>query len=154
MHPIIKLYSQDIDQVKLIAASVAKTLKIGDVVALKGELGSGKTKFSEFMINAILLSDTKITSPTFNIVNLYNVNSRFPSEPDFNIWHFDLYRLKEKSEIHQLGIEDAFNTGISIIEWPEIIKDILPANTIYIELLFSHNSIYRDIYIENFEYNL
>jgi tRNA threonylcarbamoyladenosine biosynthesis protein TsaE len=81
-------------------------------------------------------------APHFNLVHTYDSRAG-------KIWHFDLYRLKDRSEIYELGIEDAFSSGISIIEWPEIIEDLLPKSAINIHLDFSEDEDCRDLVIGN-----
>jgi tRNA threonylcarbamoyladenosine biosynthesis protein TsaE len=135
-----KISNCDLVKLSEIAADLAKTLRIEDIVCLRGDLGVGKTTFSKLLINALLSSPQEITSPTFNLVHTYD-------SPHGKIWHFDLYRLKDKNEIYELGIEDAFSNGISIIEWPEIIEDLLPKSVISIDLSFSQDESCRDLVI-------
>lgn len=92
-----------------------------------GDLGAGKTKFTEGLLSFWNLQD-EISSPTFNIVNEY-------SNDDINIFHFDVYRLSDIDEFYAIGGLEYFEKGISIIEWGEIIKDILPKNYIKVEIL-------------------
>lgn len=105
-------------QTKDLALLLSKQLKSGSAVLLKGDLGAGKTTFAQFMIQAFCGEQVVVTSPTFNLVHTYEAR-------DFTIWHFDLYRLKDPKEIHELGLEDALRYGVSIIEWPELIEDML-----------------------------
>ena len=106
-----------------IAQYIISTIKIGDVIALRGNLGAGKTTLSKFIINILKNDQEKereeVTSPTFNLVTTYDSDKG-------EIWHFDLYRLENKNEVFELGIEDAFQQAITIIEWPEIIENIIP----------------------------
>lgn len=95
-----------------------------------GELGSGKTKFTEGFLSYFGLSD-EISSPTFTIVNEY-------SKPDVNIFHFDVYRLSDISEFYEIGGEEYFEKGICIIEWGEIIEEALPKD--YIKISFKKDS--------------
>ena len=92
-----------------------------------GELGSGKTKFVEGFLQNYNLQD-EISSPTFNIINEYISNKN-------NIYHFDVYRLADSDEFYAIGGPEYFEKGISIIEWGEIIEDILPKNHIKVEIL-------------------
>ncbi len=131
----------DLSGLKDTAVLISKKLKVGDVLCLRGDLGAGKTTFSKFLINALLEDAQEITSPTFNLVHTYDAKVG-------KIWHFDLYRLKHIEEIYELGIEDAFISGISIIEWPEIIEDLLPKSAINIYLEFSPQEGFRDLVIE------
>ncbi len=89
-------------------------------------MGSGKTKFTQGILEFFGLED-EISSPTFTIVNEYK-------NENISIYHFDVYRLKDEMEFYDIGGEEYFGNGICIIEWGEIIKSILPENTIYIDL--------------------
>ncbi len=101
-----------------IAAQFAKTLKLGDIVALHGTLGVGKTAFTRGVIQT--LSDAKeVPSPTFTLLQTYDT-------AHFTLYHFDMYRLKSPEEAYEIGIEDAFADGVSFIEWPEKIGSLLP----------------------------
>ena len=106
------------------AYNLASKLNIGDVVVLTGELGSGKTKFTEGFLKYFGL-DKEISSPTFNIVNEYK-------KDNINIYHFDVYRLEDVSEFYAIGGEEYFSSGICIIEWGELIEEALPDNCIRI----------------------
>ncbi|MDR2526443.1 MAG: tRNA (adenosine(37)-N6)-threonylcarbamoyltransferase complex ATPase subunit type 1 TsaE [Rickettsiales bacterium] len=102
-----------VDETQKIASAIADQFKIGDVVLLNGVLGAGKTYFISCIIRHILGDNTiNVTSPTFNLVKEYICK-------DYTIYHFDLYRLKQSKELYELGIEDAFENGISFIEWGE-----------------------------------
>ena len=106
------------------ASKLASKLHVGDVVVLSGELGAGKTKFTEGFLKYFGL-DKEISSPTFNIVNEYRTNN-------IKIYHFDVYRLEDVSEFYAIGGEDYFSSGICIIEWGELIEEALPDNCIRI----------------------
>lgn len=112
-----------------IAKKLAYFLKSKDIVVLTGELGSGKTKFVEGFLSYFNLQD-EISSPTFNIVNEYNTLK-------YNIYHFDVYRLEDIEEFLAIGGEEYFENGICLIEWGEIIQDILPKD--YIHITFRKN---------------
>ena len=111
-----------------LGVKIASSLKNGDVIALYGDLGSGKTR----LVKGICLGlDVKqmVNSPTFIIVNEYN-STKF-----HNIFHFDLYRLKSEDEILAMGFDDYMNNrGIIIIEWPEHAERLLPEGTIKIHI--------------------
>ena len=106
------------------ASNLASKLHTGDVVVLTGELGAGKTKFTEGFLKYFGL-DKEISSPTFNIVNEYKKN-------DIKIYHFDVYRLEDVSEFYAIGGEEYFSSGICIVEWGELIEEALPNNCIKI----------------------
>jgi tRNA threonylcarbamoyladenosine biosynthesis protein TsaE len=111
-----------------LAARISASAEVGDVIALKGDLGSGKTSFARSFIRA-RGGEEEVPSPTFTLVQIYELASAV-------IWHFDLYRLKSPDEAWELGIEDAFSEGISLIEWPEILGSLLPRRRLEIEFLF------------------
>lgn len=106
------------------AKKLASKLNIGDVIVLTGDLGAGKTKFTEGFLEYFNLSN-EISSPTFNIVNEYKTL-------DMNIYHFDVYRLESVDEFYAIGGDEYFNSGICIIEWGELIEDALPKEFIKI----------------------
>ncbi len=107
------------------AKKLASKLKTGDIVVLSGNLGSGKTKFTEGFLSYFGLSD-EISSPTFTIVNEYN-------KDNINIYHFDVYRISSVDEFYAIGGDSYFDNGICIIEWGEIIEDALPSSYIKID---------------------
>lgn len=109
---------------KNFAKKFASHLKPKDVVVLTGDLGSGKTKFTEGILSYFGL-ENEISSPTFTIVNEYQKN-------DINIYHFDVYRLEDSSEFYEIGGEEYFENGICIIEWGELIEDALPQDYLHI----------------------
>jgi len=111
-----------------IAARLAALAMPGDVIALKGELGAGKTSFARAFIRARGGGET-VPSPTFTLVQVYELSGGA-------VWHFDLYRLRTPEEAWELGIEDAFRDGISLIEWPERLGALLPARRLEIALDF------------------
>lgn len=123
------------------AKKIASQLKKGDVVVLSGELGSGKTKFTEGILTYFGL-ENEISSPTFTIVNEYTTR-------DINIYHFDVYRLSDIDEFYAIGGEEYFNKGICIIEWGEIIKEALPKD--YIKINFEKDMNNENIRILNIE---
>src|SRR4051812_29949378 len=95
-----------------LAGRLAPLAARGDVVALTGALGAGKTSFARGFIAARAGRPIEVPSPTFTLVQTYDL----PSGP---IWHFDLYRLERPDDAIELGIDEAFADGISLIEWPE-----------------------------------
>jgi tRNA threonylcarbamoyladenosine biosynthesis protein TsaE len=112
-----------------LAARLAVLARPGDVIALKGELGAGKTSFARALIRA-RGSDETVPSPTFTLVQMYALT-------DATIWHFDLYRLRTAAEAWELGIEEAFHDGITLIEWPERLGSLLPARHLSVALDFT-----------------
>lgn len=117
------------EETKALAKKFAKTLKLGDIVVLSGDLGSGKTKFVEGVLENYDLQN-EISSPTFTIVNEYKNDKA-------TIYHFDVYRLEDSDEFYAIGGEEYFESGICLIEWGEMIEDVLPKK--HIKVLFSRN---------------
>ena len=122
--------SHSSDETMDFATKLASKLNIGDVVVLSGELGAGKTKFTEGFLKFFGL-DNEISSPTFNIVNEYK-------KDDIKIYHFDVYRLEDVSEFYAIGGEEYFSSGICIIEWGELIEEALPND--YIKISFKKDN--------------
>lgn len=127
-----KIISNSEHETKLIGKKIAENLKKGDVVVLTGELGSGKTKFTEGVLQFFGL-DNEISSPTFTIVNEY-------SNDKTTIYHFDVYRLEDEDEFFAIGGEEYFEKGICLIEWGELIENALPKKYIKIEF----NRLFED----------
>ena len=111
----------DVNQMRAWAAEFAKQLKAPVVVALHGDLGMGKSEIARTVIQTLRGADTVVPSPTFTIVQNYD-----------GISHFDLYRLTDVSELTEIGLLHAMENDITLIEWPEIASDVLPANTVHI----------------------
>lgn len=138
MHKLIS--NSENDTIEL-AKKIASQLHVGDVIVLSGDLGSGKTKFTQGILTYFGL-ENEISSPTFTIVNEYNSKL-------VDIYHFDVYRLEDIDEFYAIGGEEYFSKGICIIEWGEIIESILPKN--YIKISFSRkfdNENYRELTFE------
>ncbi len=112
---------------KELAYALSKYLKKNDIVVLNGELGSGKTAFMQGVAKYFNIED-QITSPTFTIVNEYLTND------NLNIYHFDVYRIEDEIEFSEQIGTDYFENGICFIEWGNIIQNLLPKNTIYIDI--------------------
>lgn len=122
-----KFISHNENETKEIASKLASKLDRGDIIVLSGDLGSGKTKFTEGFLSYWGLED-EISSPTFTIVNEHK-------KDDTNIYHLDVYRLADMGEFYSIGGTEYFTNGICVIEWGELIEDILPQN--YIKISFS-----------------
>lgn len=109
----------------------------GDVIALWGDLGAGKTTLARGFIAALAPEEENVPSPTFTLVQTY------PAQIDgdvVEIWHFDCYRLKSAEEAYEIGIEEAFIEGISLIEWPERLGLLLPQNRLDVTLVTDHEN--------------
>jgi tRNA threonylcarbamoyladenosine biosynthesis protein TsaE len=115
-----RFYLEDEAATAMLGARLAAHLKPGDVLALTGGLGAGKTSLARALIRAATNeADEEVPSPTFTLVQTYEC-------PSFDIWHFDLYRLEKPDDALELGIEEAFAEAVSLIEWPERLGGYLP----------------------------
>ena len=102
-----------------LAARLAGVSGPGDVIALRGGLGSGKTAFARAFIRSLGDADEEVPSPTFTLVQVYD-------SPQAPIYHFDFYRIERADEVLELGFEEALADGITLIEWPERAGPLLP----------------------------
>lgn len=112
-----------------LAARLARIARAGDVIALMGELGTGKTNFARAFIRTLRDADEEVPSPTFTLVQVYDGGGDAPA-----IWHFDLYRIKQPEDVFELGFEEAVATGIVLIEWPERLGSLLPRQRLQVRL--------------------
>lgn len=140
---VFQFISNNEKETKNFAKLLAKQLEKKDTIVLTGNLGSGKTKFVEGILSHFGL-ENEISSPTFTIVNEYQKDNIF-------IFHFDVYRLEDSTEFYEIGGEEYFEKGICLIEWGELIKDVLPKN--YLHLTFSRNAQDENLRILNIETN-
>ena len=111
----------NLDEMRAFAREFAKTLKAPVTIALHGDLGMGKSEIAREVIKTLRGKDTVVPSPTFTLVQNYD-----------GISHFDLYRIGDTSELEEIGLQYAIDNDITLIEWPDIAKDMLPKNTIHI----------------------
>ena len=119
-----KFFLYSLADTEKLAKKISKIIKNGVCLCLNGKLGIGKTTLVKFILNHHMGKKINVNSPTFSLVNVYETNN-------LRVWHYDLYRLNHKSEIYNLDIELALR-DCTIIEWPEIIEDILPNDRINI----------------------
>lgn len=137
-----KYISQSPQETQKIAAELVSMLSPGSVVCMYGDLGAGKTAFVQGMTKALNI-DEPVTSPTFTIVNEYN--GTLP------LYHFDVYRIGSSDEMFEIGFDEYVNgDGISVIEWAELIEDILPPDTISVTIRknMEKGEDYREIIID------
>ena len=131
---ILKTYNLNgLDDSKNLAIDIASSGK--KIICLDGDLGSGKTTLASFIIKLLLDDEIiNVTSPTFNIVQIYN-NSKC------EVHHYDLYRLKSFEEALDIGIEESLENAICILEWPEIVSPLIrKEDTIYVKLELDSNN--------------
>ena len=123
---IVEIMSSSAAQTFEIARLIGEKLKNGDLLALSGELGSGKTCFTQGLAKGLGVSEEyQITSPTFTLINEYPARCK--------LYHFDVYRLSGYSEFEDLGYEEYFaGDGVVVIEWAEKIAKIIPRDSIFI----------------------
>lgn len=113
-----------------LARRLAAALAPGDLVALRGDLGAGKTALSRALIRAVTEEDAEVPSPTFTLVQTY--------ETDIGpVWHFDLYRLSGPDEVTELGWDEARAEAILLVEWPDRLGPLLPADRLDIDMTFT-----------------
>lgn len=113
-------------ETRQLGADLAPALRRGDVVALRGDLGAGKTTLARGLLKALGI-EGEIQSPTFPLVLTYETAM-------LTVAHFDLYRLERAEDVYELGIEDAFRDGVSLVEWPECAEGLLPDTVLDIGL--------------------
>ena len=132
---LIDLSSEN--QTEELALKIRKKLKIGSIVFLYGEMGVGKTTFIKYLINNLQkenkLKQTEVTSPTFNLLNEYQIKK-------IKISHYDLFRLKTEEELKNLGLFEDSSNSITLVEWPQLIKE-KPRNLI--ELIFKYEDDHK-----------
>ena len=122
------------DETKEFARRLAKEIKPGDVLALKGDLGAGKTQFVKGLV-AGLGSDAVVASPTFTISHEY-FGGRLP------IYHFDFFRLEDRQSAERLGFEDYFfGDGVSVVEWADRFSDLIPEQARWIEFRIDSENV-------------
>ena len=134
----MEIISGSTDKTKEIAYEIAGKIKKGSVIALYGDLGSGKTTFVRYFVEGLGLKN-RVQSPTFVVARKYG-----------NVNHIDLYRLSSKEEALDIGLEEMISdeNSITVIEWPETIEDLLPSNTVKIYFEYIDENT-RKITIEN-----
>ncbi|MCW9035459.1 MAG: tRNA (adenosine(37)-N6)-threonylcarbamoyltransferase complex ATPase subunit type 1 TsaE [Alphaproteobacteria bacterium] len=120
------------------ARALAKLAELGDVIALWGTLGVGKSVFARAFIRQLTSPLEEVPSPTFTLVQNYE-------GMEAEIYHFDFYRLEEVDEAYELGIEEAFSDGISLLEWPERIEPLLPRDRLDITLIHGETDEARQL---------
>jgi tRNA threonylcarbamoyladenosine biosynthesis protein TsaE len=113
----------DVAATEAFGRRLAKALRRGDVVALKGGLGAGKTTLARAIVAGLSSVPEDVPSPTFTLVQTYPV---MLEDGPAELWHFDLYRLGRPEQVYELGIEEALAEGVSLIEWPELAAGLLP----------------------------
>ena len=129
---------------KDLANQIINKIKVGDIVFFYGEMGVGKTTFIKYLINAFQkknnLKLSEVTSPTFNLLNEYEINQ-------VKIHHYDLFRLKSAEEVKNLNLFESYSKAITLIEWPQIIKE-KPKNLIEFKFNYEDDHKKRSVQIK------
>lgn len=134
------------EETRALARNFASNLQRGDVIALYGDLGTGKTQFVKGICEAFGVQHSA-TSPTFVLVNCYE--GKDSAQMPLMIYHFDLYRLSSPDELYELGYEEFFSgDGICCIEWAEHVESLLPRRRYSVRLAYGNNERERTITIE------
>ncbi len=118
----------DLDATRRLAERLAGLLRAGDFVGLTGVLGAGKTTCARHMIEALAGHGMEVPSPSFTLAQTYDFDA-------FTLWHFDLYRIETPEAVYELGYEDALADGVSLVEWPERLGPLRPADRLDVTLL-------------------
>lgn len=110
-----------------LAAQIAGALRPGDCLLLDGVIGAGKTHFARHLIQSLMEEPEDVPSPTFTLVQTYSV-------PAGELWHTDLYRLSSLDELEELGLTEAFETAICLVEWPDRLQELTPPHALRLSL--------------------
>ena len=123
----LKITLPDEESTIRLGVRLGALVRPGDVMALHGTLGTGKTTLARALVRALMGEDEEVPSPTFTLVQTYE-------SPAGQLWHFDLYRLERPDDCWELGLEDALADGIAIIEWPDRMGNLLPRHRLDLTL--------------------
>ena len=126
--PVVRLELSDLAATQRFGRLLAAQLQAGDVIALSGALGAGKSALARAIIQAVDPTEDDVPSPTFTLVQHYALADGTP------LWHLDLYRIDNPREAMALGLDDAFVDAVCLIEWPERLKKFLPKTNLSIHL--------------------
>ena len=126
--PVIRLELSDLAATQRFGSLLAALLKAGDVIALSGALGAGKSALARSIIQTIDPTEDDVPSPTFTLVQQYALADGTP------LWHLDLYRIDDPEDAMALGLDDAFVDAVCLIEWPDRLKKFMPKTNLSIHL--------------------
>ncbi|KIC10225.1 ATPase or kinase [Leisingera sp. ANG-M1] len=115
------------DDTAQLAAEIAGALRPGDCLLLEGVIGAGKTHFARHLIQSLMEIPEDVPSPTFTLVQTYDV-------PAGELWHTDLYRLSSLDELEELGLTEAFDSAICLVEWPDRLAELTPPHALHLAL--------------------
>jgi tRNA threonylcarbamoyladenosine biosynthesis protein TsaE len=111
------------DETCALASTLAPLLRAGDVLLLTGDIGAGKTHFARCLIRALQDTPEDVPSPTFTLVQVYDTRAG-------ELWHADLYRLGTADECEELGLTEAFESAICLVEWPDRLEELAPRSAL------------------------
>ena len=126
--PVIRIELSDLAATQRFGRLLAAQLQAGDVIALGGALGAGKSALARAIIQAVDPNEDDVPSPTFTLVQHYLLADGTP------LWHLDLYRIDDAQDAMALGLDDAFVDAVCLIEWPDRLKKFLPKTNLSIHL--------------------
>ena len=128
MNVLLDLVLPNLKATRNLAKTLAPLLRPGDVVTLEGPIGIGKTTFIRALLETLGCIE-EVPNPTFNLLHTYELGS-------VTFWHFDLFRIERLPDVYELGIEDALETGICLIEWPKVMANLLPTERLELEFFY------------------
>lgn len=124
----MEFYTKNSEETAHVAAEFAKNITPGAVICLRGEMGAGKTVFTNGLCRALGVTD-HVTSPTFTVVNEYDGKR-------FRVFHFDMYRIEDEDELLEIGFEEYLTSGgVCVIEWPQNVERSLPKKRYEVEIV-------------------
>lgn len=137
---MLRFTTESAEETSRIGEQLGKLLSKGNIICLSGDLGAGKTAFTKGIAKGLGVKDY-VTSPTYTIINEYE--GRLP------LYHFDVYRLNDVEEMYELGYEEYFfGDGVVVLEWADIVKDIIPKERLWITILNTKGDNSREILME------
>ncbi|MEX0311580.1 MAG: tRNA (adenosine(37)-N6)-threonylcarbamoyltransferase complex ATPase subunit type 1 TsaE [Tateyamaria sp.] len=123
----LELNWSDADAIARAGAMLGAALRPSDVILLEGSVGAGKTHFARALIQSLLAEPEDVPSPTFTLVQEYDT-------PNGTVWHADLYRISAQSEVDELGLIEAFDQAICLVEWPDRLGSMTPRDALTLAL--------------------
>lgn len=121
-----------------LAERLSASLRPGDVLLLSGGIGAGKTHFARCLIHALQDTPEDVPSPTFTLVQVYDTEAG-------ELWHADLYRLSDPDQCVELGLTDAFEDAICLVEWPDRLEDLAPGNALSLDFTTDERECVRHL---------
>jgi len=137
---MLKFVTESVEETAKIGEQLGRLLDTGNIICLSGDLGAGKTAFTKGIAKGLGVEDY-VTSPTYTIINEYQ--GRLP------LYHFDVYRLNDVEEMYELGYEEYFfGDGVVVLEWADVVRDIIPKERLWITILNTRGDDSREIIME------